>query len=468
MRSLFIRIFLWFWAAIVMAMVASVAVTVFFPTQAFVFQAKNYFAFNLATTGKLGADLYENKGAEALDAFLGQIDTISSFRLHLISDRGEPLRATRLPRGANELAAHTLTVPTVQFKNLADHPLMAIRTTSGNGNTYVIMLELPVGLVRYFFTLTRGHLLRLLAALLASGLICFLFARYLATPIKKLQSAVRKFSQGDLSVRVAPDIGTRTDEIANLAKDFDAMAAQIETLMHAHERLLRDIAHELRSPLTRLNVALEISRKHADPEVKRFIDRIGQEADKLSQLITQLLTLSRLENAEPALQVRPVALEEIIGRIAQDAGFEGQARQCSVSFAVEEKCTLPVDGNLIRSAIENVVRNALRFTPVGSQVEILQKVHRENSDRYVRIVVMDSGPGVAEEALENLFQPFFRADHPKDRASGGAGLGLAIAHRAVTMHQGQISAKNREGGGLIVEIRLPLGPTAPENGFLPP
>ncbi|MBI5895194.1 MAG: HAMP domain-containing protein, partial [Desulfobacterales bacterium] len=424
MGSLFLKIFLWFWAAIVMAMVASVVATVFFPTQAFIFQAKNYFAFNLATTGRLGADLYETKGPEALDAFLGQIDTISAFRLHLISAQGEPLRTKGLPRGAEEMAAHALMVPTAQFKNLADHPLMAIRTTSDSGKAYVIMLELPVGVVRYFLTLTRGHLLRLSAALFASGLICFLFARYLTTPIKKLQSAVRKFSQGDLAVRVAPEMGKRTDEIANLARDFDAMAAQIEKLMHAHERLLRDIAHELRSPLTRLNVALEISRKHAGPEVQRYIDRIGQEAGKLSQLITELLTLSRLENAEPALQVRPVALEEIIGRIAQDAGFEGQARRCSVAFVVEQKCTLLADGTLIRSAIENVVRNALRFAPVGSQVEIVQKVLSENGERYARIVVTDGGPGVAEEALEKLFRPFFRAGHPKGRASGGAGLGL--------------------------------------------
>jgi two-component system sensor histidine kinase CpxA len=467
MGSLFLKVFLWFWAAIAMALVGSVTATVFFPTQAFIFQAKNYFAFNLATAGKLGADLYETKGPEALDAFLGQIDTISSFRLHLISDQGQPLRAAGLPRGAQAMAAHALTVPTAQFENLADHPLMAIRTISASGTAYVAMVELPVGLVRYFLTLTRGHLLRLSAALLASGLICFLFARYLITPIKKLQSAVRKFSQGDLSVRVAPDMGKRKDEIANLAWDFDAMAAQIEKLMNAHERLLRDIAHELRSPLTRLNVALEISRKHAGPEGGRFIDRIGQEADKLSQLITQLLTLSRLENAEPALQMRPVALEEIIGRIAQDARFEGQARQCTVAFDVEKKCTLLADGNLIRSAIENVVRNALRFAPVGSQVDIVQKILHEDNDPCAQIVVLDYGPGVAEGALRDLFRPFFRANHPKDRASGGAGLGLAIAHRAVTMHQGHISAKNREGGGLLVEIRLPLVPAAPEFGSLP-
>jgi two-component system sensor histidine kinase CpxA len=467
MCKIFLKIFLWFWAAIIMALTASVVVTVFFPTQAFIFQAKNYFAFNLATAGKLGADLYETKGAQAMEAFLGQIDTISSFRIHLISDRGHALRSAGLPQGAEEMVTRVLATPAAQFKSLSDHPLMAVRTTSDSGTHYIAMVELPVGVVRYFLTLTRGHLMRLSAALLASGLICFMFARYLTAPIKKLQAAVRRFSQGDLAVRVGPEMGKRKDEIANLAKDFDAMAAQIEKLMNAHERLLRDIAHELRSPLTRLNVALEISRRHAGPELDRFIDRIGQEADKLSQLITQLLTLSRLENAEPALQARTVALEEIIGRIAQDAGFEGQTRQCTVAFTVEQKCTLLADGNLIRSAVENVVRNALRFAPVGSQVEIVQRVLVEDHERWVQIVVKDGGPGVAETALPNLFRPFFRADHPKDRASGGAGLGLAIAHRAVAMHQGRISARNRPEGGLIVEIRLPLSPSFAGSGALP-
>ncbi len=456
MRTLFLKIFLAFWAAVVAALVATIIVTAFFPAQAFIFQAKNYFTFNLATAGKMGAELYEKSGSEALDGFLRQIDTISSFRLHMISAQGEALRGLDLPGDARALALQTIAASGVQFKNLATHPLISIKITSDSGQHYAIMLELPVGLVNYFFSLTPGHLLRLLAALIASGLICFWFARYLTMPIKTLQSAVRKFSQGDLTVRVSKEIGPRQDEIANLGKDFDAMATQIETLMHAHERLLRDVAHELRSPLTRLNVALEISRKHAGPEVKRFIDRIGQEADKLSQLITQVLTLSRLENAEPALQLRPVALEEIVQRVAQDAAFEGQTRQCSVVFTIQQKCVLQMDSNLIRSAIENVVRNALRFAPVGSRVDIVQSVQSTLDQRFAQIIIRDYGPGVAPEALGNLFQPFFRAGHPKDRASGGAGLGLAIAHRAVTMHLGQISAKNSEGGGLSVEILLPL------------
>ena len=176
----------------------------------------------------------------------------------------------------------------------------------------------------------------------------------------------------------------------------------------------------------------------------------------MSQLITQLLTWSRLENSDVAVQMRPVALEDIISRIAKDADFEGQMRNCTVSFSCQEKCMIEVDGTLIRSALENVVRNALRFTPDGTEVEIAQKVIHQNGTGQAVVIIKDFGHGVSADALDDLFKPFFKANHPQNRSSGGTGLGLAIAHRAVTLHHGRIAAENRPGGGLIVEIQLPL------------
>jgi len=460
-HSLSLKIFLWFWLAIIVSGIAIMGVTIFFPSQTFVVQATNYFMYNLSTTGRLGADMHERGDPDALGDLLSNIETISAFHLYLVNDQGKALRAPSLPAGGKELALQTLTGVSPQFKNLFSHPLIAVKTTSSSGRTYVAILELPMGVLRYFFTLSRGHIMRLLAALAASGLVCLLLTRHLAAPIKKLQTAVRRFAQGELSVRVGHQIGKRKDEIANLGKDFDAMATRIETLMNAHERLLRDVAHELRSPLTRLNVAFEISKKHTGEEARRFLLRIGQETDKLSRLITQLLTLSRLENADMAMQMRSVELEKIITRVAQDARFEGQSRDCSVSFTCEQRCTLSADGNLVRSAIENVVRNALRFAPVGTQVEIVQKVVAEPGGQKAAVVtISDAGPGVTDEELRNMFQPFYRAVNQPPRASGGAGLGLAIANRAISMHKGQIQAKNRPEGGLMVEIQLPMHPSS--------
>jgi two-component system sensor histidine kinase CpxA len=304
--------------------------------------------------------------------------------------------------------------------------------------------------------MSHAFVIRILAALLASAAVCLLLARYLTAPIRKLKSAVRRLAQGDLGVRVAEGLGCRKDEIAALGQDFDTMADRIESLMKAQERLFREIAHELRSPLTRLNVALEICRKHTDEKAKRFLDRIALETDKLSLLITQLLTLSRLDNADVTLQRKPLVLEKLIGRIAQDASFEGETSDCAVVFECRDKCTLPADGNLLRSAIENVIRNALRFTPNGTQVEVTQSVQLDQTGAKAVVRVRDFGPGVPPGNLKQLFKPFFRSDDVNVHTSESAGLGLAIAMRAVQMHNGLIMAQNADAGGLIIEIRLPV------------
>jgi signal transduction histidine kinase len=297
---------------------------------------------------------------------------------------------------------------------------------------------------------------RFMAALLASGLVCLLMVKYLTSPIRKLQAAVRKFAHGDLGVRVTPRIGRRQDEIADLGRDFDTMAARIESLMHAHENLLRDVAHELRSPLTRLNVALEIARKHGNAQMAGFLDRIGTEAQQLSHLITQVLVLSRLENTDVERHLEPICLERLIERIARDANFEGQILTSSVTFHCKQSVTLTADGSLVHSAIENVVRNAMRFSPAGSQVEITQKVEETQGESIAVVMVSDLGPGVPPEALEDLFKPFFRVAGKLGRPGGGAGIGLAIAYHAVNLHSGTIRAMNRPSGGLTVEIRLPV------------
>ncbi len=435
---------------------ASVAAALFFPSQTIIVQAKKYFISKIDRSGSVAVDVYEQDGSEALEIFLRRIDSISSFHLYLLNAQGMSLRTRKLPEGAQSLALRALLSSSVEVERLMSLPLVAKKITAKSGRDYIALLEMPMGLTDYLFQVSHAHFLRFLAALFASGLVCILLAKYLTSPIKKLQTAVHDFAKGDLSIRVASKIGNRKDEIADLGRDFDAMAARIETLMHAHERLLRDIAHELRSPLTRLNVSLEITRKHTDQEAKPYLNRIAQETDKLNLLITQILTLSRLEHADHALQQQPVILEEMIERIAQDAGFEGRSRDCSVVFTCIERCTLQADSNLLCSAVENVVRNALRFTRAGTDVQITQKICVEKGQRIAVIQCRDFGPGVPQDALEQMFQPFFRISDPHARIGGGAGLGLAIAFRAVSKHNGRITAANETDGGLMVEIHLPI------------
>jgi two-component system sensor histidine kinase CpxA len=456
LKSLSLKIFLWFCLAMVVSGIAFVLVAMFFPSRTIMVQAKNFFTYKVTNAGQVAVNVYEENGSEELTRFLNRLREITSFELYLLNSKGVGLNASNLPGGADVLMQKTLSTDTVQIANLATQPLVAKKLMGTDKRAYVFMMQMPHGMNHFAAEMSHTFILRILAALLASGVVCLLMTRYLTAPIRKLKSAVRHLAQGDLHVRVAESLGRRKDEIAALGRDFDAMAGRIESLMKAQERLFREIAHELRSPLTRLNVALEICRKHTNENTHRFLDRIATETDNLSLLITQLLTLSRLDNADLTLQRKPVVLENLIGRIAQDASFEGETRDCAVVFECRDRCTLPADGNLLRSAIENVIRNALRFTPNGTQVEVSQSIQRNKNGTKAVLSVRDYGPGVPPGNLQNLFKPFFRADDVKVRTSESAGLGLAIAMRAVHMHNGLITARNADDGGLIVEIRLPV------------
>jgi len=225
----------------------------------------------------------------------------------------------------------------------------------------------------------------------------------------------------------------------------------------AQSRLLNDISHELRSPLARLNVALGLARQRASVESADMLDRIELEASRLNELIGRILTLARLEDGEQRVPQTPVPLGELVANIAEDAEFEAQERHCHVHTAIPPG-DWGVRGNdsLLHSAVENVVRNAIRYTAEGSSVEIGLTCEERSGGAEAVLKVSDSGPGVPEDSLAKLFEPFYRLDDARGRLTGGVGLGLAITERAVRFHGGKVSAFNRAEGGLMVEIRLPL------------
>jgi two-component system sensor histidine kinase CpxA len=244
-------------------------------------------------------------------------------------------------------------------------------------------------------------------------------------------------------------------------RDFDAMAERIETLVKAQSRLLNDISHELRSPLARLNVALGLARQRSGPESASMLERIELEAGRLNELIGRLLTLARMEDGEQHVPSTPVLLDEVVLNVAEDAEFEAQARHCHVRSEIPAgSWGVRGDASLLHSAVENVVRNAIRYTREGTTVEIhLEKT--EGAGRAEAVVrVTDCGSGVPAEALEKLFRPFYRLDDARGRQTGGVGLGLAITERAVRFHGGRVAAVNRAEGGLMVEIHLPLIPAS--------
>jgi signal transduction histidine kinase len=248
----------------------------------------------------------------------------------------------------------------------------------------------------------------------------------------------------------------RHDEMAELMRDFDRMADRLQKLVNAQRRLLTDISHELRSPLARLNVALELARQRSGPDAGSALERIDREAGRLNEMIQRLLTIARLEGGDESIQPSPVPLEQLIQEIARDAAFEAQNRRCEVEVIIVDHCVVSGSVSLLHSAIENVVRNAIRYTQPGTSVQVRLETGTGPNGPEAVVRVTDSGSGVPENALEKLFRPFYRIDDARGRETGGVGLGLAITERAVSLHQGTIRAANRPQGGLMVEIRLPL------------
>jgi two-component system sensor histidine kinase CpxA len=305
----------------------------------------------------------------------------------------------------------------------------------------------------------------LLIAVICSGIVCYFLARYLTSPVVRLRAATQQIAAGDLSARAGDPPSRRRDELAGLIRDFNAMAARLESLVTAQGRLLNDVSHELRSPLARLNVALGLARQRTGPEAQPNLDRIEQEAERLNELIGRLLTIARLESGEDSSENVPVDLSDVVSQIAEDAGFESQGRNCRVTSEAPENTVVLGNRSLLHSAVENVVRNATRYTREGTNVDV--RLTRENGQAVVR--VSDHGPGVPPDAVEKLFRPFYRLDDARNRQTGGVGLGLAITDRTVRLHRGTVSASNRPEGGLVVEIRLPLAPrttpapSAPSN-----
>lgn len=290
--------------------------------------------------------------------------------------------------------------------------------------------------------------LPMLVGLLASLLCAAGLAWYIAKPIRHLRQAFDAAAEGDLDVRVSPRMGGRRDELADLGDDFDRMTERLQAVIAGQKRLLHDVSHEMRSPLARLQAAIGLARQQP-ARMADSLRRIEREGERMNVLVGELLTLSRLEAGVAGPQ-EDVDMGELLADIVEDARFEGAAKHLNIVYAPGEMVEVRANPELLHRAIENVVRNALRFSPAGGAMYLA--AGRGEAGRF-RISVGDQGPGVPESQLENIFQPFFRGDG--QNVTGGYGLGLAIARRVIVAVDGKIQAKNKSGGGLLVEIDLP-------------
>jgi signal transduction histidine kinase len=451
MKSLFLRFFLSFWLAQALFVVLAILVTLAFRPQ----RMSSWEALRTTVLHEaVGA--YEQGGDRQVRDYLETVQATQHVRAYLFDDRGEEVSHRGAPDWAIRVATGGSTSPRDGFIIPAPTVLHETHASSDGKHHYTLVMGLPPG-PRVFFGPRGMPVPGLIIAVISSGLVCYLLSWFMTKPIVRLRAATRQLAAGDLTARSGAPSSRRSDEVAGLMRDFDAMAERLESLVKAQSRLLNDISHELRSPLARLNVALGLTRQRANEESASMLDRIELEASRLNELIGRILTLARLEDGEQEVPRTPVPLDELVLNVAEDAEFEAQARHCHVHSEIPTgNWDVRGNGSLLHSAIENVVRNAIRYTREGSSVEIQMEKTTSAQGAEAVVKVSDCGPGVPADALEKMFQPFYRLDDARGRLTGGVGLGLAITERAVRFHGGKVTALNRSEGGLVVEIRLPL------------
>jgi signal transduction histidine kinase len=450
MKSLFLKIFLSFWVAQALFVVLAILVTLALRPRSSTWEALRTTVLNDSVNA------YEDGGDRKLREYLEDLDRTQHVRAYLFDDRGEEISHRGAPDWAIRVAAGGPRVPHEGFIFPAPQVQRDSRASSDGLHRYTLVMGLPPG-PRVFFGPRGMPVPGLIIGVISSGLVCYLLAWFMTQPIARLRTATRQLAAGDLTARLGAPANRRRDEVAGLMRDFDAMAERLEMLVKAQSRLLNDISHELRSPLARLNVALGLARQRSGPESASMLERIELEANRLNELIGRILTLARLEDGEQHVPDTPVPLGELVLNVVEDAEFEAQARHCHVRSKIPDgDWGVRGDASLLHSAIENVVRNAVRYTGEGTSVEVELSRTDGPGGTQACVRVSDCGPGVPSDSLDKLFLPFYRLDDARGRLTGGVGLGLAITERAVRFHRGKVTAFNRPGGGLLVEINLPL------------
>lgn len=460
MRSLFVKIFLYFLLIIVISAAIGIVLT-YSRDHEFPPMGHKHFAKQaLAEYGRAAVKTYEKGGTAALQEYMEELSEKADVHVFLFSARGESLAAFSVPTKIGliikRMASRAFRTEQLVFSERRELPWMASPLTSASGNHYVIVVGLPERpQLRHIFKAMPPAIFgsRALVILGVAALLCFVLARSLTSPIRKLRQATQQFADGDLATRVGSEIKGQ-GELSDLGRDFDFMAERIETLITTQQRLLRDISHELRSPLARMSVALELARQRSGNETRGALDRIEVESGQLNEMIGQLLNLAQMESGTGSYQIARFDLSALLQSVVLDADFEARGHNREVEMAPCEQVSIEGSEEMLRRAIENVIRNAVKYTAEGTIVGVSLQVDKEN--RQAQIVVRDQGPGVAEESLGKLFEPFFRVADARDRESGGTGLGLAIADQAIRLSGGEVRAENRPGGGLDVLIFLPV------------
>ena len=435
MRSVYTKILVWSFATLVLSLVAFVGVSMMVSWQT---AYRNGFFGHASLELEEAQEAYEEGGPARLSHFVARMERRLPGRHYLTDAQGRDL-ATGADRSALLALGRPEGAPPGPMPR---RPVVVATSPDGRYRWIVEMGRPPFDVKSYV-----PYYALILAAV---GLVCWLLAVNIASPLRELARTVDRFGAGDLTARVN---SSRKDEIGELGRAFDRMAERIGTLLTAERRLLQDVSHELRTPLARLSFAAELARTAEDRDAA--VSRLKKEIRRLADLVGALIEVTRAEGDPAAAARDPLRLDDLLAEVVQDCGLEADGRGCSIALRAGGPVTVAGDRELLRRAIENVLRNSIRYAPQKSSVE----VQLDPTAFGASIVVRDYGPGVPPEDLPKIFRPFFRVDRSRDSATGGIGLGLAIAARAIGLHHGHVRAENA-GPGLRVCIELPLGAAA--------
>jgi two-component system sensor histidine kinase CpxA len=477
MRRLFWRIFALFWASSVVLIIAIAWIT-----------SNNFENEKIPGLGitrlesvlnehlRNAAHTLRDSGVGGLRTMLSQALDFGRISVYVLDADKKDVLGREVP--PEMIAATDQAVADTQGLSANRMRLRVLAAPDGAKYTAIARFEGPTPL-RLLYRHPNTFWMHVALAMAISACFALLLAAYITAPLARIRASARRVARGDLSAHIGDLRFGRSAEILALASEFDQMTARLRDLVEGQRRLIRDVSHEMRSPLSRMRVALELARANvkeallepaetlqesatagrepgaarnfSGTEAVNQLDRIEREAERLEEMIAQAIQLTRMETTTPS-KVEDVALDQLITDIASDAAFEAQARPCALHIAQNEPLVVRAEADLVASAIENVVRNAVKYTLADSTVSI----RLDRVERQARVRVRDCGPGVPPGDCARIFEPYFRTDAARQRKSGGSGLGLAIAKRAIERQGGRIHATNADGGGLEVEILLPL------------
>ncbi len=466
-HSLFWKIFFSFWLALILIVFLTVLLTNYIIT---IDYQRPWEPIVLAAQAAKAVEIYEADGKESVEKYFDDTKNLLGVNIFLFDENNVEVTGKAYTEDVREVLAmlEETNDNYVFMPGPGQIKSGALNYVTNDGHRYIFARHVDKHLLP-IKTMNRSHfkklglaptppremrLLFIIVSILVTGLTSYLLSVYLVSPIQRLSAATKKLSAGDLSVRVSSTVSLRKDELGRLGKDFDRMASQLDTLLSSQKRMLRDISHELRTPLARMQVALELARTKSKDITKDEHDRIEYEAQRLNHLIGQILELVRLEQRESSISFTNENLTEIVRQIVKDANFEATKQNKGVKLIKDENCYLEINSELLGSAIENIVRNAITYTQENTNVEI--SVNKKIEDiEHIIITVQDFGPGVPKKSLKHIFEPFYKIGAREDVDSRGYGIGLAIAKSAIQLHNGKIFADNGKESGLVITIKLP-------------